>query len=182
MNSEKRRECRETVWITPEHVLEAARAYFGGPIPLDPCTEKDNPTRALRYFTANDNGLVQPWDDSVWCNPPYGEDMRAWIERIYSEASGGLEIILLIPASRFETGYFQDQILCPEQNAECIVRRRLSFLRPVDDGLFYRTYETPAKNKNPFSSIIYGFNVDQVRFLGAFHGIGQVRFIQNVEA
>jgi len=28
--------CKETVWLTPESILDPVRRYFGGQIPLDP--------------------------------------------------------------------------------------------------------------------------------------------------
>jgi hypothetical protein len=33
-----------------------------------------------RYYTAADDGLAQPWDGLVWCNPPYSR-FKPWVER-----------------------------------------------------------------------------------------------------
>jgi hypothetical protein len=33
-----------------------------------------------RYYTAADDGLSQPWDGLVWCNPPYS-NFAAWAAR-----------------------------------------------------------------------------------------------------
>jgi hypothetical protein len=33
-----------------------------------------------RYFTAADDGLTQPWDGLVWCNPPYSS-FAQWAAR-----------------------------------------------------------------------------------------------------
>ncbi len=43
------RKSLDTTWRTPEWILERVRALFKGPIPFDPSTGVDNPTRALRY-------------------------------------------------------------------------------------------------------------------------------------
>lgn len=33
-----------------------------------------------RYYTAADDGLEQPWDGLVWCNPPYS-NFAPWADR-----------------------------------------------------------------------------------------------------
>jgi hypothetical protein len=45
------REALDNTWRTPERFLERVRVYFGGPIPFDPATGRENPTRALRICT-----------------------------------------------------------------------------------------------------------------------------------
>lgn len=34
------------LWLTPKSFLTCVEKYFGGPIPLDPATEDNNPTNA----------------------------------------------------------------------------------------------------------------------------------------
>lgn len=59
-------------WWTPGRVNDRTRVYCRGPIPLDPATDPSNPTRALRFYTGKDDGLVLPWDAPVvFVNPPY---------------------------------------------------------------------------------------------------------------
>jgi len=49
---------------------------------LDPCTPPVMPwTTAARRYTKADNGLVQPWEGRVWCNPPYGKETGRWLAR-----------------------------------------------------------------------------------------------------
>lgn len=45
------KQAKDLDYCTPEHVLGMARAYFGGPIPLDPATNAMNTSKALNYFT-----------------------------------------------------------------------------------------------------------------------------------
>lgn len=60
-------------WYTPSVYIEAARTVMGS-IDLDPasCAMANQIVKAKRYFTKEDNGLVQSWHGRVWLNPPYG--------------------------------------------------------------------------------------------------------------
>jgi hypothetical protein len=109
--------------LTPAYILEPIRGALGG-IALDPCTEPDNPTGADCFYTPPQDGCALPWNnETVFCNPPYGEARRRWVERCVAE-SKQRKVALLIPAHT-ETAVFQlalghcDQIL--------LVRARLRF-------------------------------------------------------
>lgn len=63
---------------TPRWVFDAMGLQFD----LDVAAPPGGPWHvpAARYFTAEDDGLAQPWDGLVWCNPPYS-NFRPWAER-----------------------------------------------------------------------------------------------------
>ncbi len=85
--------------LTPSYVLEPVREALNGIIGLDPCTEPDNPCRALRFYTVDVDGLSQPWDDdSIYVNPPYSKAREPWVERCI-EAGVGSRVVLLMPAA-----------------------------------------------------------------------------------
>lgn len=42
---------------------------------------------AYRYFTKMDDGLRQPWQGSVWMNPPYSNS-APWVERFLQHRHG----------------------------------------------------------------------------------------------
>lgn len=154
-------------WYTPETELERVRAYFEGPIPLDPFTRADNPTRALAIFTPADDGCKQDWGTykGVFVNPPYGAKNggNEALAKIAEEAAKGLEIIMLINAARFETDVGQATIISEHVNAMCFRKRRVKFIR--SDG-------TVGKS-NTWPSIFYGYNVDVERFGLAFKPLGR---------
>ena len=93
--------------LTPPYVLEPVRAALGGTIALDPCTEPDNPTNALTFYTAQGDGAVEPWDAStIYVNPPYSKARERWVERCIEAAGAGAKVVLLIPAAT-DTRIFQ---------------------------------------------------------------------------
>ena len=89
------------VWLTPPHIIEAL-----GPFDLDPCAAVGQPWRtASVQFTIEDDGLAQPWEGFVWCNPPFGPDAEKWLARLAEHGEG----IALVPA-RTETRWFVSTI------------------------------------------------------------------------
>jgi site-specific DNA-methyltransferase (adenine-specific) len=144
------KECKETEWWTPRKILDCVDTFYGGQIPLDPATHPSNPTKAKKFFTKDNDGLSQKWDEPVFVNPPYGKGIRDWCEAIWRHSLIGLPIIALLPCgARFSTRYWQNFILSERLHAICFVRSRVKFLR--EDG-------TP-RPQNPYDSAIYAYNV-----------------------
>jgi len=84
-------------WLTPPEIIRDL-----GPFDLDPCAPVVRPwPTAVRHFTIRDDGLKQPWSGSVWCNPPYGREAAAWLDRC---AQHGCAIALIF--ARTETAMF----------------------------------------------------------------------------
>jgi hypothetical protein len=74
-----------TTWLTPPRILEAL-----GEFDLDPCAPLERPwDTAKKHYTTEDDGLIQPWFGRVWCNPPYGKEMNAFLERMVTHAHLG---------------------------------------------------------------------------------------------
>ena len=63
---------------TPRWVFDAMGLEFD----LDVAAPPGGPWHvpAKRYYTAQDDGLAQPWDGLVWCNPPYSNYLP-WAEK-----------------------------------------------------------------------------------------------------
>lgn len=66
---------------TPRWVFDAMGLEFD----LDVAAPPGGPWHvpAKRYYTAEDDGLTQPWDGLVWCNPPYSS-FATWAGRFAS--------------------------------------------------------------------------------------------------
>jgi hypothetical protein len=65
-------------WPTPAAVFTALddRYHFT----LDACATPEN-AKCDRFFTPEQDALKQEWTGSVFCNPPYGREIGAWIRK-----------------------------------------------------------------------------------------------------
>lgn len=162
------KECKATIYMTPDRILTPVKNFFGGQIPLDPATEISNPTGAKEFYTIETNGLTKDWDKPFFVNPPYGRAIREFCTKIHLETTENERVgLALMPCgARFGTIYWQKEIMNKNCNAICFVKGRVKFLRP--DG-------TVAKS-NPYDSAIYGYNVDKETFKTCFEGLGKILF------
>jgi hypothetical protein len=72
---------------TPPWVFDAMGLTFDLDVAAPPGGPWHVPAR--RYFTATDDGLAQPWDGLVWCNPPYST-AADWVARWAAHDRGAL--------------------------------------------------------------------------------------------
>ena len=158
--------CDSIEWHTPDRVLDPVKAYFGGSIHLDPATAQANPTGARKFYTKSDNGLLHPWADRTFLNPPYGAEMKDWLYKLANEARRGAEIIALLPASRWEQYYFQAHAFNENLSGFVLIRKRVRFING-------NTGEVCPSN--PYASILFGYNIATwTAFREAMHTIGTV--------
>lgn len=79
-----------------------------GPFTLDVAAAAHN-TKCARYFDTATDGLAQPWaGETVWCNPPYSE-IAPWVRKAWAEYVDA-DIVMLLPASRTEQGWWQSMV------------------------------------------------------------------------
>lgn len=83
-----------------------------GPFTLDVAASPHN-AKCDRYLvrSGSPDGLTATWrEERVWCNPPYS-DLWAWVHKAWAEWERGAEmIVLLVPSSRTEQGWWQDHV------------------------------------------------------------------------
>lgn len=95
-------------WATPLEFYNALDNEFK--FNLDPCATDDN-HKCANYFTKADNGLLQNWGGyNVYCNPPYGRAIGAWVEKAYNEAQKNNTIVVMLLPARTDTKWFHNFI------------------------------------------------------------------------
>lgn len=74
---------------------------------LDACATPEN-AKCKRFFTKTNNGLEQIWKGIVFCNPPYGKGISAWIEKGFlSSITEEATVVMLLP-SRTDTEWWHE--------------------------------------------------------------------------
>lgn len=120
-----------------EYIAELEERF--GPFDLDVAAATHN-AKAPQFYTIDDDGLTQPWDGNVWCNPPYS-DCGAWVRKAWVEwerrtngPSTG-HIVMLLPSNRVEQVWWQDYVEPNRDRPESplrveFLRGRMRFDRP----------------------------------------------------
>lgn len=123
---------RSEEWATPQDFYDELNSEFH--FTLDVCATAEN-TKCQKYFTKEENGLLQDWgNETVWCNPPYGKNIAKWCEKCYHHKATAV----LLVHSRTDTRWFHDWVY---HKAELrFVKGRLKF--------------GGSKNSAPFPSMI----------------------------
>ncbi len=89
--------------LTPPELI-AELGYFD----LDPCSPspKVRPwDTALNHYCLEDDGLARPWFGRVWCNPPYGDGVYKWLDKLATHGNG-----VALVFARTETRGFHAQV------------------------------------------------------------------------
>lgn len=117
-------------WATPQGFFDLVDSEFG--FELDAAASECN-AKTDRYYTVSDDGLKKPWPGIVWCNPPYGRGIGAWVRKGFEESERGSTVVMLIPA-RTDTAYWHDYVM---RAAEVrLIRGRLQFGESGDNAPF----------------------------------------------
>lgn len=106
-------------WYTPRWIFDAAGLTFDMDVaaPVDPLWRT---CPARRYLTAADDGLEQPWEGTVWLNPPY-KASQPWIDR-FTKHPAGLALLPVLPEV-----HWRGQLA---KAADAITILAVNFLRP----------------------------------------------------
>ena len=124
-------------WETPQYLFMELNEEFD--FTVDACATKDN--TKCRVFI--DDALNVMWRGRVFCNPPYGRQIKKFAEKAWlSFQSKHTDLIVMLLPARTDTLWFHDFIL---DKAEIrFLKGRLKFeINGVD-----------TKNSAPFPSMV----------------------------
>lgn len=128
------------LWLTPKSVI-----WSLGRFDLDPCAcpePRPWPT-ATRHIALPEDGLASEWEGRVFLNPPYGDKIGPWMEKM-SKHNYGIALIF----ARTETDIWQRWIW-PFASAILFPAGRFTFYLP--DGT-----EAASNSGGPSALISYG--------------------------
>lgn len=74
------------LWATPKEFFDALDREFG--FDLDVCALASN-AKCQKFFTPQENGLVQEWHGVCWMNPPYGKEIGDWVRKAHESSRVG---------------------------------------------------------------------------------------------
>lgn len=108
MNKDLMFSSKDMTWSTPQDFFDTLNEEFF--FPLDPCASIDT-AKCDKFYTEIEDGLTKDWaGEKVFCNPPYGRQIKKWVKKYYEEGmKDGTTVVMLIPA-RTDTTYFHDYI------------------------------------------------------------------------
>ena len=102
---EERFNSQGTTRVTPNSIFDPLDEEFG--FTLDVAADKFN-SKCEKFFTESDNSLVQDWSNDVcWMNPPFGRQIKLFVEKAYKESRKGAIVVCLLPV-RSNTGWWHD--------------------------------------------------------------------------
>lgn len=115
---------RTDLWETPQDFFDKLNDEFH--FDLDVCAIPEN-AKCERFYSPEQNGLLQPWTGNVWCNPPYGRDIAKWIDKAQNEIKQNANVIVLLVHARTDTRWFHEY-LYNKPNVELrFVKGRIKF-------------------------------------------------------
>ena len=121
MNSDLMFSSKTDMWATPQEFFDSLDKVFR--FETDVCAVKDN-AKCQRFYTPDDNGLLQDWRGVCWMNPPYGREVSQWVEKAYRSAKdNGATVVCLLPA-RVDPRWWHD--FCAKGEVH-FLRGRLKF-------------------------------------------------------
>ena len=95
-------------WETPSELFMRLDRFWH--FDLDVAASDQNHLCA-QYFTKDDDGLSKSWaGHRVWCNPPYGRNVSAWVRKAYEETRDGATLVIMLVPARVDTTWYHDWI------------------------------------------------------------------------
>lgn len=116
-------------WWTPPEIMDLVYEFFGDEgIDIDPCSNSNDPLEAnvsaRTHFSEDDDGLSKEWNGTVFMNPPYGRQIKKWVNKNLSEFDKYKKDSLLLLPNRSDTKWFKPL----KKHSMCLVDGRLKFI------------------------------------------------------
>jgi len=138
-------------WETPQDFYDKLNNQFK--FTLDPCCTASS-AKCSKYYTSQDDGLLQSWkDETVFVNPPYG-NIKAWVKKAHDESINHNAIVVMLIPARTDTKYWHDYIMT-EADSIYFVKGRLKFGNGMN-----------KQNAAPFPSAVVVFDRRRFKWVG----------------
>ena len=98
---------KSVIWETPQDLFDKLNAEFH--FDLDVCALPEN-AKCEKYYTPEDDGLLQPWNGVCWCNPPYGRTIGKWVQKAYETFAGGVRLLCSFLQEQIQNGFMNTYI------------------------------------------------------------------------
>lgn len=147
-------------WYTPTMFADSARIVMGG-IDLDPAShpEANERLKIDRIFTAEDNGLAQPWNGRIFVNPPGGLVNDFWCKALGEFNAGRATQVIWIGYSleQLQTLQNSGSAFTPLNYPICVTSSRIAFVenkakREQREAKLRAQGKTPNKKSSPTHS------------------------------
>jgi len=79
---------------TPKEIFEPLQKEFQ--LELDVCATKEN-TKCELFLTKEEDALTKNWNKNFWMNPPFGRNLKKWVQKAYEESQKGFIGVLILP-------------------------------------------------------------------------------------
>jgi len=109
-----------THWSTPRDLYGALDLFFD--FNDDPCP-----------LHSEVDGLTRPWGTRTFLNPPYGREIKKWLQKALHESSCGKTIVCLLP-SRTDTQWWHEYVMRADEIM--FLKGRLKFGNSVNSAPF----------------------------------------------
>lgn len=158
MNTKLMFSSKTDLWSTPQDFYNNLNEEFN--FNLDPCSTHEN-AKCEKHFTIVEDGLKQNWGGYiVFCNPPYGREIKKWVEKASKESKKeNTKVVMLIPA-RTDTSYFHDYIY---GKAKEITREKAieKYMKAISNSIEYQKeakelFDYQIKFTNPVLLLVDG--------------------------
>lgn len=132
-------------WETPPDLFARLDAEFD--FTLDAAASHEN-AKCADFFTPQDDALTIDWRGRVWCNPPYGRGVDAWVAKAEWEVHhmGGAECVVMLLPGSIDTGWWH-----------AVVHRYASEVRLIRGRL---GFGRSRRGRAPFPSVVVVFRRD----------------------